>query len=112
MLQSIKVLGKLILIPLVVTGVDDMEKTRYPLAWPVGWPRTRQPESSRFDPRGDRSFATARDALIAELERLGAASIILSTNIPLRKDGLPRASSRQPEDRGVAVYFRVTYSLR
>jgi hypothetical protein len=30
---------------------------------------------------------------------------VLSTNIALRRDGLPLANQRQPEDCGVAVYF-------
>jgi len=29
----------------------------------------------------------------------------LSTNVPLRRDGLPYSLQREPEDRGVAVYF-------
>lgn len=32
-------------------------------------------------------------------------TIVLSTNIELRQDGLPYANMRQPEDKGVAVYF-------
>lgn len=32
-------------------------------------------------------------------------SVIISTNIPLRLDGLPYATFATPEDKGVAVYF-------
>ncbi len=78
-----------------------MTADAYPLDWPDGWPRTRRPERSRFDT----TFATARDALIDELRLLGARHVVLSTNIPLRNDGLPYARYRTPEDRGVAVYF-------
>jgi hypothetical protein len=46
-----------------------------------------------------------RDGLLAEIERLGGRNPILSTNIPLRRDGLPYAARRVPEDPGVAVYF-------
>ena len=41
---------------------------------------------------------------------LGGINPILSTNIPLRRDGLPYANHRQPDDKGVAVYF--TYKGR
>jgi hypothetical protein len=37
---------------------------------------------------------------------MGGTGVILSTNIPLRNDGLPYANSREPNDPGVAVYFR------
>lgn len=47
----------------------------------------------------------ARRDLMLELGRLGAKNVILSTNIPLRQDGFPRADWREPEDPGVAVYF-------
>lgn len=43
-----------------------------------------------------------------ELQRLGAADIILSTNLPLRQDGEPY-SNMKPDgnDKGVAVYFQL-----
>ena len=75
----------------------------YPLCWPVGRPRTKNPGPSRFKVK---SFAQARDFVIAEVSRLGGKSIVVSTNIPLRNDGLPYAKFRQPEDQGVAVYFQ------
>lgn len=40
-----------------------------------------------------------------ELKLLRAAKIILSTNIPLRGDGLPYATFSTPKDKGVAIYF-------
>lgn len=73
----------------------------YPLAWPVGWPRTKEPQKARFDG----TFARIRSELFAEIERMGGQHIVLSTNIPLRRDGLPYASVREPTDTGVAVYF-------
>jgi hypothetical protein len=51
------------------------------------------------------SFAVARDNLVAEVRRLGGRNLVISTNIPLRQDGLPYASYRKIEDEGVAVYF-------
>lgn len=73
----------------------------YPLHWPPTWPRTLHPKRARFDT----TFSLARDGLLAELRRLGARDIIISTNLELRLDGLPKAARRQPNDVGVAVYF-------
>lgn len=73
----------------------------YPLQWPAGRPRTNRPQSSRFSV----SFAAARDSLFHELRLMGAKLPVLSTNITLRQDGIPYANQRQPEDKGVAIYF-------
>lgn len=76
----------------------------YPLAWPAGKPRTPsyKIERSRFEP-GNRPQEVAN--VIAELHRLGARNIVVSTNLRLRGDGLPYARDRAPDDQGVAVYF-------
>lgn len=74
----------------------------YPLQWPQGRPRTKCPERSRFDVTQD----TAQYYLFDELRQLGARNIILSTNLELRRDGLPYASRRPPDDKGIAVYFK------
>ena len=75
----------------------------FPLEWPHGWPRTEKPQRARFDT----SFARARDGVMNELNRMGVADheIVISTNIQTRRDGLPYASHREPDDSGVAVYF-------
>ncbi|TCL70595.1 J domain-containing protein [Rhizobium sp. BK251] len=78
-----------------------MTATAFPLAWPAGWPRTTHPKSSRFDV----SFAAARDGLIEQIRLLGGRYAVLSTDIELRRDGLPYASQKEPADKGVAVYF-------
>jgi hypothetical protein len=75
----------------------------FPLYWPEGWKRTA--EYARKFGRFRTGFAVGRDDLIKELERLGAQSVVLSTNIPLRRDGLPMATAAAPKDPGVAVYF-------
>lgn len=75
----------------------------YPLHWPEGWPRTKRPIQSRFDT----TLAGARDGLINEIRLLGGKQIILSTNIPLRQDGLPYARYKTPDDTGAAVYFQL-----
>jgi hypothetical protein len=79
----------------------------YPLQWPVGRKRTNQwdRENAKFEV----SFARARDNIVAEVGRLAGRypdpAIVISTNIALRRDGLPLASQRAPDDPGVAVYF-------
>ncbi len=78
--------------------------TRYPLTWPASVGRT--PTHKRQRPKFTApSFAQARDGLLAELRRLGATGVILSTNVELRLDGLPYSGRRNPDDPGVAVYF-------
>lgn len=83
-----------------------MTITAYPLAWPLHRPRTawNQVERSNFDRK--RSLANARDLLINEVRLLGGSSLIISTNIPLRLDGLPRSGYAAPRDAGVAIYFK------
>jgi hypothetical protein len=75
----------------------------YPLCWPVGWPRLdsykRQSSTYRVD------FAKARDELVRELTLAGARDIVISSNVPLRRNGLPLAGMAAPKDPGVAVYF-------
>lgn len=80
-----------------------MTASAHPLAWPAGRPRT--PSHRRTRAKFDTTFALARDELLKELRRLGALSVVLSTNVELRRDGLPLAGQRQPDDPGVAVYF-------
>lgn len=89
----------------------------YPLQWPAGRPRTKDPQPSRFGKRGydsngqwgANSLTTgrARDALISELTALGAEGIVISTNMPIRNDGMFYASAKEPGDSGVAVYFQL-----
>lgn len=72
----------------------------YPLYWPMGWPKTAKPSHPPFKT----SFASARDALFNELRLMGATNVVLSSNVELRRDGLPYAG-RIPADPAVAVYF-------
>ena len=80
-----------------------------PLAWPEGWPRCEDPESSRFG-RWDKpvSIARASAEVIRQLELMGVTrdDIIISTNLRYRLDGLPYSNQRDPDDKGVAVYFK------
>lgn len=105
------------------------QPTAYPLYWPMAWKRTPsgRRERARFgrqsgewiNPTGvpgegyrnqrrkSLSLPQARDRLTAELDRLGARAPVLSTNLELRLDGLPRGGQRAPDDPGVAVYFNL-----
>jgi hypothetical protein len=85
------------------TRTDHTTITAYPLSWPAGWQRTRNPRRSAY---GDRSLAVAREAITREVRLLGGTALIISSNLELRLDGLPRSGQRQPNDRGVAIYFK------
>jgi hypothetical protein len=76
----------------------------YPLTWPVGWLRTlnHKRQHSAF---ADRSIAKAAGFVLNELRLMGARSIIISSNLRVRQDGLPLSKQRRPDDPGVAVYF-------
>jgi hypothetical protein len=73
----------------------------YPLAWPTGRPRTTARDSDVFKV----NFGRARDELTREVQLLGGTGLVVSTNLPLRQDGLPYANFSAPKDPGVAVYF-------
>lgn len=79
----------------------------YPLHWPVGYHRTHLPARNRHFKQSD--LGKVRDLLLQELRRMGATQIIISTNIPLRQDGLPYAKFARMDitDKGVAVYFNM-----
>lgn len=84
------------------------QAARFPLSWPGGWIRTASPRRRRAPFRkGGRplSMWDAVARLSAELQRLGAAGEVLSTNVETRLDGLPRSGQGEPRDPGAAVYF-------
>lgn len=98
-----------------------MSVTAYPLSWPTGWKRTPsdQQESGRFGVRKPSrvgswntleniSISEATNRLLHELERMGVerGDVVLSTNLLLRLDGLPRSGQAEPRDPGAAVYWR------
>lgn len=74
----------------------------FPLTWPEGRERTKHRVSSQF--RG--TFEVIRKELCNELDRMGAENVILSSNLPLRADGMPRSGVHRLDDPGVAVYFK------
>ena len=94
----------------------------YPLTWPQGWKRlpaharTRakfgKGETQRSNDgmsswtrKKELSIADGRQRVIDSLERMGARAMVISTNLALRLDNLPRSGQAQPADPGVAVYW-------
>lgn len=76
----------------------------YPLQWPIAWPRT--PESKReWGNLNKMSANKARKDLMTQLDLMGAKNIVISTNVAIRKDGLPYAGQRV-NDPGVVLYFK------
>jgi hypothetical protein len=76
----------------------------YPLQWPERTERTKVRQKSRFGVGGHVNFSTALDDLRNELRMLGAVNAVLTSDLPLRGDGLPYANGRA-EDPGIAVWF-------
>ena len=113
-------------------AVTDQPNQRFPLLWPIGWRRalSRQRRRAAFSKstvihqeatsgqpstiRKTRPLTVweAIQRLSAELGRLGATHELLSSNIALRLDGLPRSGQPEPEDPGVAVYFQLNRKPR
>jgi len=100
---------------------DCMTITAYPLTWPTGWKRTdpSQREHARFGKKVTRSgsnwarheeltVAEATARVLAELQRMGLGrdDVVISTNLVLRMDGLPRSDQKAPSDPGAAVYWQ------
>lgn len=97
----------------------------YPLTWPMGWKRETNRTRARFGKRtfvdrgrnaegqqlgwhtkGALSIAEGTSRVLKSLEQMGFnASVVISSNLALRNDGLPRSGQREPTDPGVAVYW-------
>lgn len=86
----------------------------YPLSWPAGWPRARGRSEAKFGQKDYSkeytstkrvTIATGLERLQAELDRLGARGIILSSNLERTLSGAPRSGQPDPADPGIAVYF-------
>jgi hypothetical protein len=77
----------------------------YPLTWPASWKRTlaHRRKNSRYKV----NFARARDEVVRSLALMGVRdyNVVISSNVPTRRDGLPLANMREPEDPGVACYW-------
>lgn len=97
------------------------EPTRSPLCWPAWFPRT--PEGKRQHGRFGRRDGYSTKSLtlhqacgrvvdeLGKFTRTGRSwrcdpkEVIISTDLLLRDDGLPRSGQRAPADPGAAVYF-------
>jgi hypothetical protein len=75
----------------------------YPLCWPEGW--KRRPPARQRRSQFKLTLDAARQDLKYEVAMLGGEGLVISTNMPLRKDGEFYASAREPSDPGVAIYF-------
>lgn len=93
--------------------------TRYPLTWPPGWRRIRasQRKRAQFNTKSDlASYQRKRSLTVSEsvmrildsLKLLGVGdwNTIISTNVQVRLDGLPRSGQAEPNDAGAAVYWK------
>lgn len=74
----------------------------YPLQWPENWARV--PAGDREKARFKVTLAEAVEDLLAELDKMGASNIVITSGLPTRQDGLPY-STGNCDDPGVAVYF-------
>ena len=90
--------------------MDNSTITANPLCWPPSIKRTA-PED-RQTARFKITFITARNQLFDEVRRLrglrqtsSSYQPILSTNLPLKSNGLPYANSGRIDDPGVCVWF-------
>lgn len=102
-----------------------MNPQSYPLTWPQTEIRTslNRRERARWGTQnrsqggyGKRllTIAEAINRLLSQIELLGATQWTISSDIPLRNDGLPRGGAAEPDDPGVCVYLTVQkrpYSL-
>jgi hypothetical protein len=91
--------------------------TAYPLSWPAG--RGRRPEGARkfgqFGSVSDNGHGwksktkiTVEQAwrrIMDEIKMMRAGDLIISSNIPLRRDGYPRSEYPRNIDPAAAVYF-------
>lgn len=96
--------------------------TSFPLSWPVQWRRAKSRTKAKFSREraftatsGQRmtekkrlSVADAVARLLSSLKRMGVGDweAIISTNVRLRLDGLPYSNDGEPQDPGVAVYWK------
>lgn len=93
------------------------EITTFPLSYPVNQPRTKKEDrkEARFITRSRgygygasrrHSVYESAGELELEIRRMGGASMIISSNLRVKANGLPYSGQKQPDDPGVAVYFK------
>lgn len=89
--------------------------SRYPLCWPDNVPR-RAPQQRGVPQFAPKTVADATAFVLAEINRLNRMphfhrdeNVIVSSNLRLRLDGLPRSGDGEPSDPAVAVYFQLRF---
>jgi hypothetical protein len=101
-----------------------MAITAYPLTWPSGWKRTdrnyrmngqfsKKATTYRgsMSPLVERKWLTVNDGttrILESLTKMGVSDqdVIISTNVPVRLDGRPRAGEKEPADPGAVAYWQ------
>jgi hypothetical protein len=81
----------------------------WPLQWPAGWRTSETRKRAAFkNYKNPLSVIAGLERVLYELERLGVArdDCVISTNLRLRLDGLPRSDQAEPAEPGAAVYWR------
>jgi len=76
----------------------------FPLHWPVGRGRTAN-YSRRNGHLNKMPAGRVRQLLSSELRKMGVSDYVISSNVAIRRDGLPYANQKAPEDPGVVLYF-------
>lgn len=92
--------------------------TAYPLSWPADWKRATirkradfgkvSTEGGAYASKKRLSIFDATERILYELQRMGVGrdDVLISSNLKLRLDGLPRSDQGEPADPGVAVYWK------
>jgi hypothetical protein len=73
----------------------------FPLQWPATRARTKIRERAVFKVTMGRSVGDIQN----EVRMLGGSNLVISTNMPLRMDGMPTTARRTIADPGAAAYF-------
>lgn len=88
----------------------------YPLKWPLHRPRkapsqrkrakfSRESDNGRYVQKKSLSVADALGRLQGEIDAIGGRYPVVSSNVELRLDGMPRSGQREPDDPAVCLYF-------
>lgn len=77
----------------------------FPLQWPTG--RARTPEHKvKWGNLNKMPSGRIRSLLVKELQLMGSDGFVISSNVEIRRDGLPYSGQKAPADAGVVLYFR------
>ena len=82
-----------------------MKIAPYPLCWPAGWPRTEHKDRPAYMGGKSPTWTNLMSRLNREMRLMDGAGFVLSSDRPLRHDGIPYAEPSTGEDPGAAIYF-------